>query len=349
MKKKKKFILLTLILILILSGYIIPITIVNTFPKVTLVTPQLVAVTNDIHILGEVKELQVSQVTTALPIVPSNVFVKVGDSVEIDQTLATVDTTATQKAIISLIDTIIGAGTYLPNINEMLQLFNYYGIDFEYENSQLVSKDFVQNNISSQVKNNLPTTIKSTTNGVITSLDLVKGSMTYPQSIVCTISQTDQMYVEIQINESNINSINEGDKVIFKATATQDEKYTGSITTIYPTASKVYQGTTQKTVIGAYVELDEIYQNLKPGYNIIGVIKENENNQALILPYEAVAQDEYNQEYVYIYDEKRAIKQLVTTGQELPQGVEILSGVNENSLVINNPQDVQTPGNVVIG
>lgn len=352
MKKKKIFIILTLILVLMLSGYIIPITIVNNYAKVTLISPYTIDVIQDIHITGEVKEVDVAQVITPLPLVPSNVLVKVGDTVTANQTLATIDKNATVDAIISLANTIISAGVYLPDFTQMLGIFGGYGIDFEYENSLLVSANYSQENLSNQVEEAatkaLPIAIKATANGVITSMEMVRGSMTAPQGVVCTISNTDELYVQLQINESNIQEIEVGDKVLFKAIATDDEKYMGTITTIFPTASKVYQGSTQKTVVGAYVELDEVYENLKPGYNITGVVKENESIQAMILPYESVLQDEDDNEYVYIYEEQRAIKQIITTGRELAQGVEVLTGVSESTIVIANPNEVTSAGSVVL-
>lgn len=353
MKKKKLFLILTLVLILILSGYIIPMTMVKSYPKVSLVNPYMIDISNDIHISGEVKEIDVNQVVTTLPVVPNDVLVKVGDKVEINQTIATIDKIATQNAIINFANMIINTSAYLPDITELLDIFENYGVHFEYENSQLVNVDLAKNNLSNQVEKvantTLPTEIKATTDGVITSIDLIKGSVTSPQSVVCTISKTDELYVQLEINEQNISQIEVGDKVIFKAIATDDEKYQGIITTIFPTASKVYQGTTQKTIVGAYVELDETYDNLKAGYNITGVVKDSENEQTLILPYETIKQDENNNEYVYIYEQNRAIKQIITTGRELAQGVEIISGLNENSKVIFNSNDVKTHGEIVVG
>lgn len=351
MKKKKKFILLTLILILVLSGYIIPIAVVNNLTNVTLINPFVVEVVHDIHVAGEVKEVDVSQVVTALPLVPSDILVKVGDTVTANQTLATVDKSATTEAIINFANTVITASAYIPDLTGALDLFENSGINFEYENSKLVNSTLSSQTLSNQVEkvtSSIPSAIKATTEGVVTSLDLVKGSMTMPQEIVCTISKTDQLYVQLEIGESNINQVAVGDNVIFKAIATEHEKYTGTITTIFPTASKVYQGTTQKTIVGAYVELDEVYENLKPNYNVTGVVK-NSTTQAMVLPYETVQQDGDNNEYVYLYEDGRAVKQIITTGQELPQGVEVLTGVTLSSVVIANSSQVKSAGSIVIG
>lgn len=342
MKKKKVFLILTLILVLILSGYILPITIANNFTKVTLINPYITTVTQDIYISGEVKELDVSQVITNIPLVPNNVLVKVGDTVTINQTLATIDKYATQDAIMSLANSVVQASSYT-NIGNYLDVFEKYGID-------LTSPiDDINDNVLAVSTSALPTSIKANTDGVITSIDLVKGNINMPQEIVCTISKTDQLYVQIDINEANITQINVGDSVLFKAVATNDEIFQGNITTIFPTATKVYQGTTQKTVIGAYVELTDSYSNLKPGYNITGVVKDNTTSTALVLPYETIQQDENNDEYVYIYENNRAVKQIITTGRELPQGVEILSGVTTNSNVIANSSQVKTHGSIVVG
>lgn len=341
MKKRKIILIITMIMILIFSGYVIPVTITNNFAKVTLISPYTINVSNDIHVTGEVKEVDVSQVMTSIPMITNNVLVKVGDTVTANQPIATIDKYATQEAIFSMIDNIIQIGEYLPSMSYLMEMLEFYGIDIE-------DLD-IDNQVVSVSYNSVPATLKATADGTITSIDLVKGGVIFPQSVVCTISKTDELYVQLDINENNINQVEVGDKVLLKSVATQDEIYEGEITTIFPTATKSYQGTTQKTVVGAYVELHEKYENLKAGFNIIGVVKDDNNTQTLILPYETILQDSDNNEYVYLYHGKRAIKQIITTGQELAQGVEILSGVNENSLVIYNSKDVKNHGDIVLG
>lgn len=342
MKKKKIFLILTMILILMLSGYILPIAIINNFTKVTLISPYTIDVYNDVNVSGEIKEVDVSQVVSNIPIITNNVLVKVGDDVKANQPIATIDRYATQDAILSIVDNLMQTSSYMQNMTELFTLLDMFGVDIAELN----------NNINDEVlavsANTIPTTIKATADGTITSLDLVKGGIIFPQSVVCTISKTDELYVELQINEDNINQVTVGDIVLFKSIANEDDMYQGKITTIFPTATKSYQGITQKTVVGAYVELDEKYENLKAGYNIVGVIKDNTKTNALILPYETIMQDSNNNEFVYIYEENRAIKQIITTGKELPQGVEILSGVTENSTIIYNSKDVKNHGDIVL-
>lgn len=341
MKKRKIILTITMIMILIFSGYVIPVAITNNFTKVTLISPYTIDVSNDIYVTGEVKEVDVSQVMTNIPMITNNVLVKVGDTVTANQPIATIDKYATQEAIFSLIDNLIEIGEYLPSLSYIIETLELYGIDIE-------DLD-IDNQVVEVSYNTVPASIKATADGTITSLDLVKGGVIFPQSVVCTISKTDELYVQLDISENNINQVKVGDKVLLKSIATADEIYEGEITTIFPTATKSYQGTTQKTVVGAYVELNEKYENLKAGFNIVGVVKDDENTQALILPYETVLQDSDNNEYVYLYYEKRAIKQIITTGKELAQGVEILSGVTENSMVIYNPKDIKNHGDIVLG
>ena len=68
---------------------------------------------------------------------------------------------------------------------------------------------------------------------------------------------------------------------------------------------------------------------------------------ASILPYEAVSQDEKG-EYVYVYESGRAYKRYIETGEELANGVEILSGLSETEEIIADPSVIRADGSIVI-
>ena len=75
---------------------------------------------------------------------------------------------------------------------------------------------------------------------------------------------------------------------------------------------------------------------MKPGYTVSGVIKDQDPQSALIIPYEAIQQDELNQEYVYVYESGRAVRRNIVTGQELSWGVAVDMGLSEEDAVIQN-------------
>ena len=56
----------------------------------------------------------------------------------------------------------------------------------------------------------------------------------------------------------------------------------------------------------------------------------------LTVPYEAVGQDENNEEYVYVADGARVERRTVKTGMELLEGVEVVEGLSPNDILLSD-------------
>ena len=64
-------------------------------------------------------------------------------------------------------------------------------------------------------------------------------------------------------------------------------------------------------------------------------------NDALVIPYTCISQDETQHEYVMAVEEGRAVKKYNTVGYEMENSVEVLSGVEEDTLLISDPESVR--------
>lgn len=315
MKKYLKLSVITL-LVIALSSFI-PNVIDSMVTSVDLIYPQKSRISEDIYTGGVIEELEKKEIRVELPIVPEKVNVQIGDYVEAQDVIASIDTAATQAALFSLADS-----------------------------SNLIPQEYravIGNiNISEQlVKDYIPTEIIAPTSGTITAINLIPGAMSTPKSTVCTISRTEIMRVKMSVDETNADKVNVGDVVVFKASATGDVKYTGKIGLVFPTATKTISGTSQVTVVGIYVDLDENYSRLKPGYSVSGAVKKQGDIIAMTIPYEAVLQDEKNQEYVYIYEDGHALRRDITTGEEFSDRVQVTAGVGQDIPIIKNAADIK--------
>ena len=60
----------------------------------------------------------------------------------------------------------------------------------------------------------------------------------------------------------------------------------------------------------------------------------------ITVPYEAIRQDEENQEYVYIYKDGKAYRRNIITGTELREETEVCTGLEVGECVILQPDKV---------
>lgn len=112
----------------------------------------------------------------------------------------------------------------------------------------------------------------------------------------------------------------------------------GSLTAISPYAKQTTRMTGQTTYDTAVqIKLQES-ASLKPGYRAAAKVVVSLRENALLLPYEAVGQDDTGQEYVLKLQGLRIIKQPVETGSELENQVEIKQGLSRQDVVLLQPE-----------
>lgn len=277
----------------------------------------------DIYINGCIEANNEKDIIAEIPIVPEKIYYSVGDKVEANSVIADIDVPATQAALFNIAQTV----SAIPQ--EYIDVVKNFNIDEDI------------------IKSYIPTQITAPTDGVITSMDLTEGVIATPKSTALTISKIDKLRVKVSVNELQADKVKFGDKVVFKASATGEEKYLGRIERIFPTATKTIVGTTQSTVVSMYVTMDNKYERLKPGYTVNGVIKQPVNKTVNVLPYESVLQDENNQEYVYLVFENKLQRCNVKTGNDMKTGVEIISPDLVSQKVVKNASQIKKPDNFV--
>ena len=78
---------------------------------------------------------------------------------------------------------------------------------------------------------------------------------------------------------------------------------------------------------------------LRSGYTAQAAISTDSERTVGVLPYSVICQDDQG-EYVYVLEQGKAFRRYISTGDELPQGAEILSGVSLSDNVIMQPEKV---------
>lgn len=348
----KKYIILFLVTAGLVCGFLAtPLAVERAAVVVEVGYPRSVRFYDKLYVSGTVEEKVKSDVTVELPVVPAEVKVLVGDWVEPNQLLATVDIPATRQAILSLLEAADGlSGETLTVIQGFLggDMLTALAGEFSAGASWPELSSLLENEVDVQLLDRfLPTEIRAPAAGQVTAMNCSVGALSLPGTPVCTLSRTESLQVKMSVPEESAGLIAEGDTVSFQAAATGGEEYSGKISRIFPAAVKTLSGTSQQTVVGFYVALPEDCSGLKPGYTVDGVIRIGEEQKALVVPYEAIRQDEANQEFVYLAQNGRAVRRDITVSRELSGGAAVSEGLSVGDRVIQDAAVVSGEGCLV--
>lgn len=183
--------------------------------------------------------------------------------------------------------------------------------------------------------------------GVMISLPVANLSYVTAGSRVAVIADDPGLQVRLSINESQISDIKVGQKAVLTGVGFKNSTYTGKVKSISPDAKQVTDTTGQETVVEVIVSVDNPGEDIKPGYTAKAKIITSQDKGVLIAPYEAVKADDSGNEYVYRIHENTALKTPITTKNEFDSGFEVVSGLSNNDVIIQNPDQVSNGTRVI--
>jgi HlyD family secretion protein len=169
--------------------------------------------------------------------------------------------------------------------------------------------------------------IKAPFDGVIASLTISQGSRVSQQTVVAQLL-SQAMEVSLNVPESAISQVKEGQSAALKLTAYPDKDFPGKVTSIAPTAAK---DTRTFEVKVTPTDGDGL---LRSGMyaNVSILVKEKKNT--LLVPQAAVTMQK-NQPIVYVVKSDNTVEQrAVTTGLKDQTQIEILSGLQAGDSVV---------------
>lgn len=192
----------------------------------------------------------------------------------------------------------------------------------------------VANKIKSTINNSI-ITVNATESGTILNLNIKENDTIVTTQTAVTIANLSDLCVNIPISESKISSIKKGQTV--EITGSGFEKtYKGVVDEIDNIAQQVVTATGKETAVGVMVKILNADEDIKQGYTAKCNITTNIKNNSFIVPYEAVAMNSENNGKVYMFNNGKALEQSVNIGKEYEHGVEILSGIESNNLIISS-------------
>lgn len=175
-------------------------------------------------------------------------------------------------------------------------------------------------------------TLTSPITGVVTELAVRDGAMVSPGMTIAKIAGLDKIWLIAEVPETLLPNVQRGMKVTAQYAGRPDRRYTGIVREILPQVSP-----TTRTV-QARLELDNRDGSLTPGLLMNVQLAEAKLASRLLVPTEAVIQSGRNSVVLVVGDKGSMQPVAVTTGRELGDDTEILSGLSAGQKVVASGQ-----------
>ena len=214
------------------------------------------------------------------------------------------------------------------------ELLKYYDIK---NIAAYITDSSLKTDITAQIRENaVAENVISKGDGIVTELSISPDDFIDSNITVMKLSKKTELEIPLNINESYISKIKKGQRVNIKFTALGDKVFTGRVSELSDTATLTSGLSGKETTVKVIVVPDkDLKDSVRVGYSAECSIVTSVDKDALVMPYEYILSDDKG-DYVYTLKDSRAKKTYIKTGNEYKTGMQILGGVSEKDLIIND-------------
>lgn len=309
----------------VLAGRL-PAVLFDAVPVAEVILPVRVAQTPYISCTGVLEAAQVLEVYATQPMMIDRVTVAEGQWVQQDEMIATVDVaTSTQLA-----GTNFGEANSTDQLEEYLAAARQYGLEEE-----LAEYLEAQSQLTAGQSAVVPVADRLLAQGAgqLVSLGVQAGCLAPTGTRLYTLAGGSCRAV-LQVEEADIGSVQVGSPVVLSGPGLGEGDYPAVVTAIAPAAHQMLEGLTAKTVVEVTAELSDEAAQLRPGLSVSAKIAAGPHSELLSIPYEAVAQDEAQREFVYQLVNGQPQKRYITVAHEQKKVVQVATGLAEGQPIV---------------
>lgn len=311
MKKYRKYLLLFVLTVMAFYGaFRIPDIMTALSPEVETITLCRRDIAISVRCSGTIEDTAACPVQSDLPLYVKEVAVEEGEEVEKGQLLFSVDQEATVQAV-----------------NLMSSLSDSSGGSIAAGSSLT----------SSLLAGQIPEAVYAPVDGYVNNLTISAGKLCMPGKSALSLSGKKGLQMRASFGESIIASVQPGQQAVITGNGFDGTVYTGRIESLENSAKQIVRTTGTETVVEGVISIDGDGAGLRPGYNAQAEIITEMRENALLVPYEAVGQDESNRKYIYQLTDGWAYRRYIQTGAETAEGMEVLQGASEGWEIVENP------------
>ncbi|HDP68341.1 MAG TPA: efflux RND transporter periplasmic adaptor subunit [Candidatus Marinimicrobia bacterium] len=311
------------------------------------------SIENKIPFLGDIKAYQQVHVYAKVPEQITALYVDINDIVAKGDVLATVKDVSIRQGVLQAEAALSAARAQYNNVKteweRIQQLYKESAVSKMQYDAVKAQKESAKSGVKQaaaaleSAKEQLANTkIKAPISGIIAARNYELGDQTSPQMPAFTIIDVSKLKIHIDVIESEISRVKEGQKVLVKVTSYPDELFTGRVDKVYPVLNPLTRSAQVEIVI------DNPDYRLRPGmYASVNIITEKKDD-VLLIPAHAIIEKtnlQYlgseisntkvtTEKHVFIVKDNLALRRFVTTGIEDGGTVEILTGLNTNDILV---------------
>ena len=192
------------------------------------------------------------------------------------------------------------------------------------------------------------TVIRAPFSGIAISKDAQPGEMISPVSAgggftrtgICTIVDMTSLEIEVDVNESYLNRVQPGQKVVATLDAYPDWRIPAHVLTTIPSADR------QKATVKVRITFDSLDPRILPDMGIKVAFLGTERDGAAARQRRAVAprtavRRQGDRDVVYVIRGDRVERRAVQVGGTLSDGIEVLAGLQDGErIVVEGPADL---------
>lgn len=144
--------------------------------------------------------------------------------------------------------------------------------------------------------------------------------------------------VNAAVSEDDISLVCEGQPVLIYGRGFG--KYSGTVSSVADSARTLNSGGGSETVVDVQISFDAYDSSIKDGFSAQTEIYIDDEKEVLVVPYDAVNQDENGAEYVCVFRDGIAVRRDIETGIELSEGIEVISGISEYDKILTSDKQI---------
>ncbi|MBD3591284.1 efflux RND transporter periplasmic adaptor subunit [Bacteroides sp. GM023] len=259
-----------------------------------------------------------NNIAPSSPVRIDRIFVEVGDRVSKGQKLVEMDAANLKQTKLQLDNQEIE----FKRIDELYKVGGASKSEWDASKMQLDVKETAYKNL---VEN---TSLLSPINGVVTARNYDNGDMYSGGDPVLVVEQITPVKLLINVSETYFTKVKKGAPVDVKLDVYGDEKFTGTISLIYPTID----ATTRTFPVE--IKLDNRDQRVRPGMFARATLNFGTADNVVVPDLAIVKQAGSGDRYVFVYKDGKVTYNKVELGRRMGTEYELKSGVPDNSQVV---------------
>ncbi|MBA3036464.1 MAG: efflux RND transporter periplasmic adaptor subunit [Desulfobacterium sp.] len=163
------------------------------------------------------------------------------------------------------------------------------------------------------------------------------GSAANAKAAVVDIADMESLQVEVDVSESNINSVRKGQPCEIRLDALQEERFAGKVHMVVPTADRTKASIMVKV---AFIGKDpRVLPEMSAKVAFLSrEVMSGEQNAVMAIPANSIIENKDNP-FVFLVTNGRAVEKKIKTGKKLGNMVEISEGLEIGEFIITEPLD----------